>query len=117
MKARETRWFKRQRCSGASSSTTTIALLFVLTLVGVAAARPPLIVTGWDSPSPAQYRQHLAEFERWGVFDGTTIRPTRRGANGYQSQFLSVPVNNFFRWHNTTDLNAFLQPSIPGVLP
>jgi hypothetical protein len=60
----------------------TKALLFLLTLVGVAAARPPLIVTGWDSPSPAQYRQHLAEFERWGVFDGTTIRPTRRMANG-----------------------------------
>jgi len=58
------------------------SLLLLLALAGAVAARPPLIVTGWDSPSPEQYRRHLAEFERWGLFDGTTIHPTRRAANG-----------------------------------
>lgn len=43
-----------------------------------AAERPPVIVTGWDSPTPVQFRQHVAEFEKLGLFDGTTIDPTRR---------------------------------------
>ena len=54
----------------------------LLVLPCLAAGRPPLIATGWDSPSPAQFRAHVAEFEKWGVFEGTTIRPTRRGADG-----------------------------------
>ena len=41
-------------------------------------ARPPLTVAGWDAPTPAQFRQHLAAFEKWGLFDGTNIKPTRR---------------------------------------
>lgn len=45
-----------------------------------AADRPPVIVTGWDSPTPRQFREGLEAFERWKVFDGTTIRPTRTAA-------------------------------------
>ncbi len=59
---------------------------FVLTLAvggqGPEPATPPLIVTGWDAPTPRQFRENLAAFERWGVFDGTTIRPTRTTASG-----------------------------------
>ena len=47
-------------------------------LAASAFAGPPLIVTGWDSPNAAQFRQHVAEFENWGLFDGTTIKPTRQ---------------------------------------
>jgi hypothetical protein len=36
------------------------------------------IATGWDSPNAARFRARLAAFEQWGVFDGTTIAPTRR---------------------------------------
>ena len=39
-------------------------------------AGPPLIVTGWDSPNAAQFRQNLAEFEKLGLFEGTNIDPT-----------------------------------------
>ena len=35
-------------------------------------ARSPIIATGWDSPAPRQFREGLATFEGWGVFDGTT---------------------------------------------
>ena len=41
-------------------------------------AGPPLVVTGWDSPNATQFRQHLAEFEKLGLFEGTNIDPTRR---------------------------------------
>ena len=56
--------------------TALLLLLFCPSL----SALPPLIVTGWDSPNPAEFRQNVAEFEKWGVFDGTTIKPTRRVA-------------------------------------
>lgn len=45
-------------------------------------AKPPVVATGWDSPTPAQFREHVAEFEKWGLFDGTTIKPTRRSGKG-----------------------------------
>jgi len=41
-----------------------------------------LIATGWDSPTPARFREELAEFEKWNCFDGTTIAPTRKLPDG-----------------------------------
>jgi hypothetical protein len=41
-----------------------------------------IIATGWDSPTPARFRAELAEFEKWGCFDGTTIAPTRKLSDG-----------------------------------
>lgn len=46
-----------------------------------APVKKKLIATGWDSPTPAQFRAHLREFEKW-PFDGTTIQPTRTRADG-----------------------------------
>ena len=46
------------------------------------AAESGLIATGWDSPTAARFRVELPEFEKWGVFDGTTIFPTRKTADG-----------------------------------
>jgi hypothetical protein len=59
-----------------------LQLLFLPLLVAdsASAAPAPIMVTGWDSPTPAEFRQHLAEFEKWGVFYGTI--PTRRSAGG-----------------------------------
>lgn len=47
-----------------------------------AAAQKKLIATGWDSPTPAQFRQNLATFEKC-PFDGTTIMTTRKLADGH----------------------------------
>ncbi len=71
---------------------TCLLLAPLCALVAAGADAPPacvpfapikkkLIATGWDSPTPAQFRAHLREFERW-PFDGTTIQPTRTGAGG-----------------------------------
>ena len=88
-------------------------LLLLLALTAVASARPPLIVTGWDSPSPAQYRQHLAEFERWGVFDGTTIRPTRRMANGRDVDSRFTFSREPWRWEEFAGALADLRAAKP----
>lgn len=45
------------------------------------AGPPKLIATGWDHPTPAQFRRHVAEFERW-PFQGAVIRATRTGPGG-----------------------------------
>ena len=53
--------------------------LFLCALIALPLfAGPPLIVTGWDSPNAAQFRRHVAEFEKLGLFEGTNIDPTRR---------------------------------------
>ncbi len=100
----ESQWIGSPRLRPVIASPTAmkIALLLLLVLDGVAAARPPLIVTGWDSPSPEQYRQHLAEFERWGVFDGTTIRPTRRDANSRDVDARFAFSREPWRWEEFT---------------
>lgn len=41
------------------------------------AQSPPMIATGWDSPTPARFRKNLSAFEALEIFDGTTIAPTR----------------------------------------
>ncbi len=48
-------------------------------------SRSPLIATGWDSPNPRQFREGLATFESWGVFDGTTLRATRQTADSAEA--------------------------------
>ncbi len=40
-----------------------------------------LIAAGWDSPTAASFRQHLAQFET-SAFNGTVIRPTRESGGG-----------------------------------
>lgn len=40
-----------------------------------------LIATGWDAPTPTEYRDFSHDFARWG-FDGTVIEPTRKTSNG-----------------------------------
>src|SRR5512137_2481968 len=89
------------------------SLLLLLALAAVASAHPPIIVTGWDSPSPAQYRQHLAEFERWGVFDGTTIRPTRRAANGRDADSRFTFSHEPWKWEEFAGALADLRAAKP----
>lgn len=76
---------------------------FLLVLTSVAEARPPLIVTGWDSPTPAQYRKHFAEFEKWGLFDGTTIHPTRTGVNGAETDAINAFTREPWKWEDFTN--------------
>ncbi len=88
-------------------------LIFFFALTFVATARPPLIVTGWDSPSPSQFRKHVAEFEKWGVFDGTTISPTRRAANGVEVDVKNAFSREPWKWEEFTDALADLRAAKP----
>lgn len=85
--------------------------LFVLS--AFTQANPPLITTGHDAPTPAQFRQHVAEFERWGVFDGTTIRPTRRGANGTDIASHHAFSRDAWHWEEFAAALADLQAAQP----
>ncbi len=53
-----------------------------LVLAPCAAGERRLIATGWDSPTPARFRNELAAFEAWQAFDGTTIAATRKLPDG-----------------------------------
>ena len=53
-----------------------------LVLTPCAAGERRLIATGWDSPTPARFRDELAAFEAWQAFDGTTIAATRKLPDG-----------------------------------
>lgn len=73
-------------------------------------AEPPrLIATGWDNPTPSQFRRHLAEFERW-PFQGAVIRPTRTGPDGKEVDatfaFAREPWNEADFAAATADLQA-----------
>ncbi len=72
--------------------------------------RPPLIVTGWDSPDAAQFRKHVGEFEKWGVFDGTNIKPTRRLSGGEKADAQNAFSREPWKWEEfaeaLTDLRA-----------
>jgi len=62
------------------SSIFAVILLCVAFLSRTTASQ--LNATGWDSPTPARFHAELAEFEKWGCFDGTTIAPTRKLEDG-----------------------------------
>lgn len=67
---------------------TLITLSSIFTVMAIFGAVSPqatasrIIATGWDSPTPARFRAELAEFEKWGCFDGATIAPTRKLSDG-----------------------------------
>lgn len=89
----------------------------LLALTCVAEAHPPVIATGWDSPSPAEYRKNIAEFEKWGVFDGTTIRPTRAGANGAEVDARNVFSREPWQWENFKKALEDLRAAKPARTP
>jgi hypothetical protein len=51
---------------------------FLVVLAQCASARDRMLIqTGWDSPTAAEFRAGLAEFEKWKLFDGAAVVPTR----------------------------------------
>lgn len=90
---------------------TPLLLLFFCVLPLCAA--PPLIVTGWDSPTPAQFRQHLAEFEKVGLFDGTTIDPTRSLSDGTVVSAKDAFSREPWQWEEFAPAVADLQATKP----
>lgn len=72
-----------------------------------------LIATGWDSPNAARFRAELAAFEQWGVFDGTTIAPTRRLADGRVVDSRNAFSSDHWDWADFADCVRDLQAAQP----
>jgi hypothetical protein len=77
------------------------------------AARVPVIATGWDSPNTKQFREGLAVFERWGVFDGTTLRATRRTKGGEERDAINAYARETWSWPEFASALADLQAAKP----
>ncbi len=72
-----------------------------------------LIATGWDAPSPAKFREGLPQFERWGVFDGTTIAPTRKQADGRTVNSRNAFGREHWDWSEFTEAVRDLRQAKP----
>jgi hypothetical protein len=77
------------------------------------AGRPPLIATGWDSPSPRQFTEGLATFEQWRVFDGSTLRPTRRPKDGSEKDAKYAFSREPWQWEEFAGALADLKAAQP----
>jgi len=75
----------------------------------------PVIATGWDSPDTKQFREGLAAFEQWGVFDGTTLRASRRLATGEQKAATYAFANEKWEWSELADSLADLKAAQPAT--
>jgi hypothetical protein len=75
--------------------------------------RPPLIATGWDSPTPRQYREGLAAFEQWGVFDGSTLRATRRTKDGNEKDARYAFSREPWQWEEFSEALKDLKAAQP----
>ena len=76
-------------------------------------ARSPIIATGWDSPRPRQFREGLEAFESWGVFDGTTLRATRRTAEGAEEAAIFAFSHEQWAWEEFAAALADLKAAQP----
>lgn len=83
----------------------------------IAAASPQsgkkLIATGWDSPTAANFKQHVASFAE-GPFDGTVIRPTRRLSDGRVVSASYAFSRERWQEDEFADMIADLQAAQPG---
>jgi hypothetical protein len=93
------------------NTLSRLLILPILTLPMFAA--PPLVVTGWDSPTPAQFREHLAEFEKLGLFEGTNIDPTRRSNDGKIVSAKNAFSREAWNWEEFASSLADLQAAKP----
>jgi hypothetical protein len=99
---------------------SALAVLMV-GVVGAAARQPadhrggrsPVIATGWDSPNPRQFREGLATFEGWGVFDGTTLRATRKTAENAEAPAIFAFSQEKWEWSEFAGALADLQAAKP----
>ncbi len=87
--------------------------LALLALGPAWAARVPVIATGWDSPTASQFRAGLTAFERWGVFDGTTLRATRRMPDGEEREALNAFSREHWTWQEFAPALADLKAAQP----
>ena len=75
--------------------------ILILLAVGAPSIRADgrqLIWTGWDIPTPAEFRTNVAEFEKPKLFDGSAIIPTRQLTNGTIERISEGFTNSHWAW-------------------
>ncbi len=95
------------------SNIITIALICGITQSQSDNSR--IIATGWDSPTPERFRKELAEFEKWGCFDGTTIAPTRKLADGRLIDCRNAFSRDHWEWAEFSEAVQDLRESNPRM--
>jgi hypothetical protein len=89
-----------------------VSLLLLFHIGASLAAQRQLIQTGWDSPTPAQFKSGIDQFEKWNLFDGAAIMPTRRV--GDQTVICSSAfLTNHWEWSEFADCVRDLQAARP----
>jgi hypothetical protein len=100
---------------------TTAGLLLSLTLTVAGSgeaetAQPPpgrLIAKCWNMPTPARFRAEVADFEKWGIFAGTTLAPTRRMPDGAHRDCRNAFSREHWERGEFTEALADLQAARP----
>ncbi len=87
----------------------------VFAVTATPAAETGLIATGWDSPTAAGFCRELPEFEKWGAFDGTTIFPTRKTADGQTRHAHCAFSREHWEWNELADCVADLKAAQPQL--
>lgn len=92
-----------------------LGMAAVVSLFGFGIARSAdrqLIQIGWDAPTPPEYHTGIAEFEKWNLFDGAAVQPTRRV--GDKSVITSAAFStNHWEWSEFADCVRELEAARP----
>jgi hypothetical protein len=89
-----------------------VALLSLFVWRSLAGERQ-LIQTGWDSPTAAEFRSGLADFEKWNLFDGAAVVPTRRVGEKPPVISSAAFSTNHWEWNEFADCVRDLETSHP----
>src|SRR4051812_18676946 len=73
-------------------------ILAMLAAPAILADGRQLIWTGWDIPTPAEFRTNVAAFDKLKLFDGSAIDPTRQLTNGTFVRAHEVFTNSHWAW-------------------
>ena len=85
-----------------------LIFLFLFKIGTSLAAQRQLLQTGWDSPTAAQFKTGIEQFEKWNIFDGAAVLPTRR--LGDKDVICSAAfLTNHWEWSEFADCVRDLQ--------
>ncbi len=100
--------------TGIAVSETTPSTLPAAPVDASLGVRSPLIATGWDSPTTRKFRDGLAKFEQWGIFDGTTLRAERVMPDGKLQSGSFAFSRQAWRWEEFAEPLADLKAAKPA---
>jgi hypothetical protein len=76
-----------------------VLILSMLAASAALADGRQLIWTGWDIPTPAEFRTNVAAFDKLKLFDGSAIVPTRQLTNGTVERLSEAFTNSHWSWN------------------